>query len=163
MRPRISIRGSVRPSVRRSVRPSVRPSVGHTRVENTRKCRFGPKLLSVRARTHLMAVYPALFSRKTLMTPYRCFTLQIFPSALGWVATKQPPDQPTYSFCEDRNADDKLWLMKKPSMAEDWWLIIFFSQKINFKPELSPGSKVKNMQEWSLDKMRSERISSTPS
>ena len=51
MRSRISIRGCVRPSIRPSVRQSVRPSVGHTRVE---KCRFWPKLLSVRARTHLM-------------------------------------------------------------------------------------------------------------
>ena len=44
-----------------SVRPSVRPSVGHTRVETTQKCHFCPNLLSVRARTHLMVVYPALF------------------------------------------------------------------------------------------------------
>ena len=64
MRSRISIRGCVRPSVGPSVRPSVRRSVGHTRVETTRKCRFWPKLLSVRARTHLMAVYPALFLPK---------------------------------------------------------------------------------------------------
>ena len=58
MRSRISIRGCVRPSVRPSVGPSVRPSVrrsvGHTRVEILQKCRFWPKLLAVRARTHLM-------------------------------------------------------------------------------------------------------------
>ena len=58
MRSRISIRGCVRPSVGPSVRPSVRPSVGpsvgHTRVKTMHKCRFWPKLLSVRARTHLM-------------------------------------------------------------------------------------------------------------
>ena len=57
MRPRISIRGCVRPSVGRSVRRSV----GHTRVETTQKCHFCPNLLSVRARTYLMAVYPASF------------------------------------------------------------------------------------------------------
>ena len=40
---------------------SVRRSVRHTRVETMQKCRFWPILLSVPARTHLMAVYPALF------------------------------------------------------------------------------------------------------
>ena len=40
--------------------PSVRPSVRHTRVETMQKCRFWPKELSVPARMHLMAVYPAL-------------------------------------------------------------------------------------------------------
>ena len=44
-----------------SVRSLVRPSIGHTRVETMQACRFWPKLLSVRAKTHHMAVYPALF------------------------------------------------------------------------------------------------------
>ena len=44
---------SVRPSVRRSIRPSVRRSVRQTRVETIQKSWFWPKLLAVRARTHL--------------------------------------------------------------------------------------------------------------
>ena len=58
MRSCISIRGCVRPSVHPSVGPSIRrsarPSVHHKRVETIQKYRFHPKLLSVRARTHLM-------------------------------------------------------------------------------------------------------------
>ena len=62
-----SVRQSVCPSVRlllrRSIHPSVRRSVGHTRVETMQKCRFRPKLLSVRARTHLMpCIRPCYFT-----------------------------------------------------------------------------------------------------
>ena len=62
MRSRISIRGYVRPSVGLSVRLSIHPSVHHTRVETMQKCRFWPKLLSVRSRTHLMpCIRPCFF------------------------------------------------------------------------------------------------------
>ena len=57
---------SIRLSVRPSVRLSLRPSVGHTQVVTMQKCCFWQKLLSVRARTHIMAVYPALFSEKSV-------------------------------------------------------------------------------------------------
>ena len=45
------------PSVRASVRVSICPSVSHTRVETKQKSLFWPKLLSVRARTHLMPCF----------------------------------------------------------------------------------------------------------
>ena len=57
MRSRISIRGCVRPSVRRSDRPSVRPSVRWSVTHKLKSCKsavFCPKLLIVRAWTHLM-------------------------------------------------------------------------------------------------------------
>ena len=42
---------------------SVRRSVRHTRVETMHKCRFRPKLLAVRSRTHLMpCIRPCFFS-----------------------------------------------------------------------------------------------------
>ena len=45
---------------------SVSRSVGHTRIETMQKCRFWPKLLSVRARTHLMScIRPCFYSTNT--------------------------------------------------------------------------------------------------
>ena len=56
MRSRNSIRGCVRPSVGRSV--------GRTRVEILQKCHFRPKLLAVRAWTHLMpCIQPCFLTR----------------------------------------------------------------------------------------------------
>ena len=55
------------PSVRRSIHLSIRPSIYHTKVETKQKCRFWPKLLSVRTRTHLMPCIRPCFSRFFLL------------------------------------------------------------------------------------------------
>ena len=61
----ISIRGYVRPSGRSSVRPSIHSSVTHE-LKPCKKTVFDQNYYQSRARTHLMAVYPALLFEKQL-------------------------------------------------------------------------------------------------
>ena len=62
----VSVHRSVSLLVRPSIGPSVGPSVSHTQVDTMQMCRFWPKLLSVRARTHLMPCIRPCFCHSKL-------------------------------------------------------------------------------------------------
>ena len=91
MRPGISMRGCVRPSVR----PSVCPSVGRTRVEILQKCRSWPKLLAVRAWTHLMTCIRPCYLVAFLPLSRLINSLSI-DNSLTYIYYPSPPLSPSF-------------------------------------------------------------------